>query len=416
MPLTSASELEQHPTLSLPYKSDILPNMVRQARNMLHKERSALVNLKFILTRLRGDHTWIPCGDVYSENDADIFVTDIMPELVDRIEIHKPNGELRISLDTENSDADHLQESANRDNTAEATWESQHFDALEESGRAIDHFSEAGERQDSPLQKTIAQDQEQQVNQESSEAKDVAMMAVQTNPSQPDEESMNPAYKVNEDTLTDLPEQTKHPSQPPEETEAAVPNASPRPRMLTRHQAQAQASQSQPQPPPTHQADPLSSPALTSTSSTLPTHPLFTVPPSAIPDKDFGLPDAEAEDTRRVLSALVQKQEEVVRGASQLYEGLLRADRLAKTVWKWCKAEGHVDEMSDGEDWVDLEEWGLDGMLKKGMEEAEGDGTGNGGAGSGGHGVSAKEGTGPSGGAGGATTTGEKRSRGRKGG
>ena len=46
---------------------------------------------------------------------------------------------------------------------------------------------------------------------------------------------------------------------------------------------------------------------------------------------------------------------------------------MRKTVFKWCKAEGHVGEMSDGEDWYDKEEWGLDEDLRKGHEDEEED-------------------------------------------
>lgn len=104
-------------------------------------------------------------------------------------------------------------------------------------------------------------------------------------------------------------------------------------------------------------------------------HPLFLVPEAARPDRDFGLPSNEAEETRRLLMAYVQKQEEVVRGVEMLYEGLLRADRMRQTVFKWCKAEGHVGEMSDGEDWYDKEEWGLEEDLKKGHDDEEEDTT-----------------------------------------
>jgi len=38
---------------------------------------------------------------------------------------------------------------------------------------------------------------------------------------------------------------------------------------------------------------------------------------------------------------------------------------------RWCKAEGHVGEMSDGEDWYDREEWGLEQDLVKGREEED---------------------------------------------
>ena len=104
-------------------------------------------------------------------------------------------------------------------------------------------------------------------------------------------------------------------------------------------------------------------------------HPLYLIPEAARPDRDFGLPSSEAEETRRLLMAYVQKQEEVVRGVETLYEGLLRADRMRQTVFKWCKAEGHVGEMSDGEDWYDKEEWGLEEDLKKGHDDEEEDTT-----------------------------------------
>lgn len=107
-------------------------------------------------------------------------------------------------------------------------------------------------------------------------------------------------------------------------------------------------------------------------------HPMFLAPKSAHPDRDLGLPDPEAEDVRRLLQLYVQKQEEVCRGAKRLYEGLLRADRLRKTVLGWSKAEAHCGpnrDMSDGEDWYDKDEWGLTEDLKKGQDEEEEDTT-----------------------------------------
>lgn len=136
-------------------------------------------------------------------------------------------------------------------------------------------------------------------------------------------------------------------------------------RMTTRAQAQAASDNTT--------SARTRSPSPASSTSTF-VHPFFLVPPSAHPDRDFGLPPAEAEDTRRVLMSYVQKQEEVCRGVEKLYEGLLRADRMRKTVLKWCKAEAHVGEMSDGEDWYDKEEWALDEDLKKGHEEEEDEG------------------------------------------
>lgn len=135
-------------------------------------------------------------------------------------------------------------------------------------------------------------------------------------------------------------------------------------RMRTRAQAQAATS-------------PVTTSRTVSPSSSIPPpiHPLFKIPPSAVPFRDIGLPPTEAEETRRMLILYVQKQEEVCRGAKKLHEGLLKADRQRMTVFNWCKAEGHVGEMSDGEDWYDREEWGLEEEeLRKGHNDEEEEG------------------------------------------
>ncbi len=103
-------------------------------------------------------------------------------------------------------------------------------------------------------------------------------------------------------------------------------------------------------------------------------HPMFIPPPAAKPDRDLGLPGHEAEDIRRLLALYVQKQEEVCRGTYKLHRGLLKAQRLRGDVLHWSKAEAHCGpnrDLSDGEDWYDKEEWGLDEDLKKGQDEEE---------------------------------------------
>jgi hypothetical protein len=100
-------------------------------------------------------------------------------------------------------------------------------------------------------------------------------------------------------------------------------------------------------------------------------HPLFAFSVDSIPDRDLGLPLNEAEETRMLLMAYVQKQEEISRATADLYHGLLQADRMRQDVFKWSKAEGHLGEMSDGEDWYDNEEWDLDQDLVKGRDEED---------------------------------------------
>jgi hypothetical protein len=138
-------------------------------------------------------------------------------------------------------------------------------------------------------------------------------------------------------------------------------------RMTTR----AQANAGQPQ---DHDSGRDSPSVSSETLSSLPTpHPLYLVSDLVRPDANFGLPPNEAEDTRRLLWSYVQKQEETVRGFEHMLESLLRACRMKEDVFEWCKAEGHVGELSDGEDWYDREKWGLaEGEdLKKGADEDE---------------------------------------------
>jgi hypothetical protein len=129
-------------------------------------------------------------------------------------------------------------------------------------------------------------------------------------------------------------------------------------RMTTRARAQAASTPSPPSSP---------------SSAINLVHPLFTFSTDSLPDRDFGLPPAEAEETRMLLMAYVQKQEEVSRVATELYHGMLQGERMRQDVFKWSKAEAHLGEMSDGEDWYDREEWNLDQDLIKGKDEEEDD-------------------------------------------
>ena len=150
--------------------------------------------------------------------------------------------------------------------------------------------------------------------------------------------------------------------EPEEEADGDAGLRPPRRRMRTRAQAQAAS-------------EPATSARMTSPDPYTPLsiHPIFKMPDPAMPDRDFGLPRTEAKETRHLLTIYVQKQEEICRGAERLYDGLLLADRQRKSVFKWCKAEGHVGEMSDGEDWYDKEEWGLEEDLRKGHYDDEED-------------------------------------------
>lgn len=118
----------------------------------------------------------------------------------------------------------------------------------------------------------------------------------------------------------------------------------------------------------------------------------FFFPPNYAVDRDFGIPANEAEETRRLLLAAVQRQEEFMRGLNKVYSGLLQAKRKKQDVWRWCRAMEGVREhqatktrrdiseiteeemlagLSDNEDWYDKDEWQLEQPLLKGKEEEE---------------------------------------------
>ncbi|KAF3910327.1 hypothetical protein ABW21_db0208141 [Orbilia brochopaga] len=101
------------------------------------------------------------------------------------------------------------------------------------------------------------------------------------------------------------------------------------------------------------------------------TDPWFFPPARDEEARNFGLAAQEAEEARQLLLLAVQKEEEFIRGLERVRAMLLKADRQRKQVWDWCRADG-APELSDGEDYVDLEHWGLkEGDLIKGSAEEE---------------------------------------------
>lgn len=257
-PLTSAADLADHPSLSVPFLSRPISEMAENARRAMHREKETLWHIKQLLLRLRGDDHWIPVGKLESEHDAMLLDPDS----------HAP--------------------------------------------LAVDHFKS---EITAPPQQEPATDMD----------------------------GIEP----------------QHPPQAP-------PSPSASPEAMTQH---AMTTRAQARTSPSPDADfPSPSPAPSSIPSI---HGFFHVPRSALPDRDYGLPASEADDTRRMLLLYCQKQEQVVREAEQMLEGLLKADRMRKEVWRWCKTEGHQGEMSDGEDWYDMDEWNLSAPLMKGKDEEE---------------------------------------------
>ena len=328
-PLTSAADLPNHPSMSIPYKSSTLSDMVQHASEMLHRERRTLWNSKQLLTSLRGDATWIPCGALNSDLDNVIFDTGPIYREIIESEIRenstsakKPtlvNGEASVQLPTQTK---------NRDPSLNASLAETRRSSKEKIYEAAESHS-SGDRPSGLGAGSTA----------TATATATADAAIDKQKESDSVDNKEGNVEIKEESLS------------------AAPHC-----MQTRARAQAKSENTA--------SSRTRSPSAASRTPPV-VHPLFLMPASAYPDRNFGLPPGEAEDTRRMVTLYVQKQEEVCRSAEKLYVGLLKANRMRKTVFKWCKAEGHVGEMSDGEDWYDKEDWGLDEDLRKGQEEEE---------------------------------------------
>lgn len=373
-PLTAASDLPDHPTLAKPFLSKTLTELTRHACEMVQKEKASLWRMKHLLTKLSGDHTWIPCESVETENDFNFFgeerdyqrgnelqktiSKDDADQMPTGISVSEDGASAAPLVITQGEASQEGVPDADKDTTGDADGDVTMASATDEAivsdtnGTAEPATTEkADETQQADVSKqstanTSGEGQESPV--EGAMDVDVAV--------KPGENSENEVQalvitdgdpEAGEDDQGDLPAPT---------------------RMRTRAQAHAASDNT-----------------TTRTRSATPdsnlesfVHPIFLAPPKCHPDRDLGLPPHEAEETRRLLQLYIQKQEEVCRGAQRVYEGLLRADRYRHLVMKWAKAEAHVGlnrDMSDGEDWYDKEEWGLDEDLKKGQDEEEEDAT-----------------------------------------
>jgi hypothetical protein len=339
---------------------------------MVQKEKQSLWRIKHLLTRLSGDSTWIPCESVETENDFSLFIDErdrhagnILAKAVSREEgdqvstgtlvseeAEQPVGLLAMDTHSANdgqaagnqivevpvADEDVIMTSS-ADLTGAVPKEMP--ETLPESLKSKDARSDAVLEHNSgnPAGDALVEG---------------AMELDTTRKTSPDDAHENPVGAMEE--LDGAEGDT--------EDQEGIPAPH---RMRTRAQAQAASDNT----------------VMSRTRSMTPdstndtsVDPYFLAPRASRGDRNVGLPQHEAEETRRLLQLYIQKQEEVCRGAQRIYEGLLKADRYRKLVMKWAKAEGHVGvnrDMSDGEDWYDKEEWGLDEDLKKGQDEEEED-------------------------------------------
>ncbi|RNJ61026.1 hypothetical protein D7B24_003437 [Verticillium nonalfalfae] len=364
-PLTASTDLPTHPTISKPFVSKTLTGLADQSCDIMRKENKSLWRIKHLFTRLVGDHTWAPCELMLGSDDVGLFANDHFAPLR----------------------AQQIQEVAVAQNASEP-------------GAAVANDETILSKTLDSHERSAGGDQTGDLTTAGTGEGDVSMV-------DPDE------------TITENPQDTKDDLEPVPQTDdkpepdaavaitngdGAVPNRAGDPPVVQKPSGEnsehvngtGTGNGNEPAPTTNGHLDahadgpprtslPHSgltvkanngSEAMSVVSELLEEifiHPLYQSPANAEPDRG-GLSVDEANDMRQLVALYVQKQEEVCRGAEKLHEGLLKADRLRKTVLQWSKAEAHCGpnrDMSDGEDWYDKEEWGLTEDLKKGQDEEE---------------------------------------------
>ncbi|KAG5929058.1 hypothetical protein E4U42_007283 [Claviceps africana] len=323
-PLTSATDLPHHPTLSKPFTSKTLTELIAQSCNIMRKENKSLWQVRHLWTSLCGDCVWMPCEAIVGTNDVDLYsdqhVASFQQSLLGADALTSSckavvvNGATLKNFSESAPEKEHQLVSVGAAADAEVSM----MDAADTTDDAKSNGKEAARK------KELENGEERDDNQQDGSGQSGHMNAddgvAGTEPAPKDATPTSELLRAGQ-PLVDLA------SKPPEECFI---------------------------------------------------HPLFSTPPGAKPDRNMGIPESEAEDIRRLLALYVQKQEEVCRSASRLHHGLLRAQRLRSNVLHWAKAEAHCGpnrDMSDGEDWYDKEEWGLTEDLKKGHDEEEEDNT-----------------------------------------
>lgn len=382
-PLTSPAELDKHPTLSLPYKSKILDEMVQSTQEMVFREQDTLWRVKPLLSQFLGDAPYAPDGNFETDQDALLF-RDFDGDL------------LRTQSGTVIGGSGALPLSVAHPGVASAARpEIGPEDVAGETGNGKNSGASADVMQD--IENEFNGTQKRQINSSSgthdpnstnglaasiptshqtnglndhgsekanaTKPEDVKNVSTRVLDERPDPDGSDPTAQPDYPNHEHMPPgqestQQRQPHQSngtdPDDADSTATSAEPQThRMTTRARAQPPPRSTSPTPPPPQ------------------IHPLFIPPPTSLPQ-----PPAHSTEIRRLLCSYTQKQEEVVRQGNALLDGLRKALRLRNTVWGWCRAEGHVGEMSDGEDWIDLEEWGVEGPLRKGEEVEDEDGGG----------------------------------------
>ncbi len=393
--------------MSPAYLSNALPDMVSSTHEKLRQERANLWRAKYLNRQLTGDASWVPAEVVESSDDWQLFEPrdqGVRRQLLRKRKRQDDENHAR------NGNADHHSEARTESNDAGKEMIKLKDDDLpaQKNGPGEDNVDK-GKEDMKDNQATIPDTTEGEqaahatgdVAPESADAgaEDAVMARDIELPAKPELNGIDPTGVDRSGVDVEIPDKARPPN-PPNHTDvqleskvepqtddhasgavshaasdaddASLPPPPPPPRRITRAlAANRSTSHSNAPTPPLSPAS--SSTTTTTTASDLQIDPLYLLPPSSNPATNFsGLPPEEALETRRLLTLYIQKQEESVRGYECILSKLLTAHRLRSEVLEMCKTEEHVGELSDGEDWIDAERWGLQpGELRKGRDEDE---------------------------------------------
>ncbi|KND90671.1 hypothetical protein TOPH_04819, partial [Tolypocladium ophioglossoides CBS 100239] len=348
-PLTASTDLPTHSTLSKPFVSKTLTDLVSQSCDMIRNENNSLWQVRRLWTALCGDGNWMPCELMVGPNDIDMFSDDHVARHL--LNLAKASGADTSSPGTLNGDIRSEQVGGTNGTAARA---------------AGDHKARSEEvKGDADVPMTDADP----ANNEDGKSKPSEEVGAEVGAKEHDGELSSKARQESKggDTAnksTDTNQGTKE--------KPGIGQAEDGSGDVVMKDGEA-TTDSRPELETTGDRAPSGTPEDLEPAFI---HPMFLTPTGAKADRDLGLPEHEAEDMRRLLALYVQKQEEVCRGTRRLHHGLLKAQRLRNDVLHWAKAEAHCGpnrDMSDGEDWYDKEEWGLLEDLKKGQDEEEED-------------------------------------------
>lgn len=365
-PLKHPADLPFHPSMSHPYTSKALREMTRSIELKLFQERTLLWRTRNLHRQFVGDSGYMPCGMVETPED----IWNFTPANLDENKgTETPDGTNRPQGQVDG--ASHMDMDSGAD-LGESHGAREDGDDIEMTDALAGSDAEAtrNEGQDQTTEPLKSEDVDRSVGDlpQHVESRNSGSDTHANGTRSSDQVDRNGNEKPPIDKGDDSVAESKE-SQRASNGKAETGHSSEHTRRRTTRTQKTTAN-----PPKRNESSNNSLyPSMEISDTTLTPHPLFLVPDSIRPDPNVGLPPNEAEDTRRLLWSYIQKQEETVRGFERMFENLLRANKMKEAVWGWCKAEGHLGEMSDGEDWYDPEKWGLapGEELKKGADEDE---------------------------------------------